>query len=459
MGDTEQKHRNRMDMLHGSLLDKILLFALPLAASSVLQQLFNSADIAVVGRFAENGSQAQAAVGANGSVITLLINLFVGMSIGANAVIANYIGQKQENRIHRAVHTVIVIALCSGVFLVLLGMVVARPVLTLMNTPDDVLEQAVLYLRLYFLGMPFIMFYNFGSAVLRSKGDTKRPLYSLIISGIINVLLNLLLVIVFRLGVSGVAISTVISNVFSAGMVLMFLLHEEEPFRLHLDKLSVSKEPLIRVLKIGVPAGIQGMLFSLSNVCIQSAVNGFGSDAVAGGTDAINFEYFTYFVINAFSQTAVTFTSQNYGAGECERCKKVFRLCMISCTIVTGIMCAVFIIWRNAFIRIYTVDEAAIEFALIRMMHVLTLEWLPNSYEISAAAMRGMGRSMLPAFITVLGTCAFRFLWVYTVFVKYNSFEMLMNVYPVSWVITGAAMLIAYFVVRKKAFAQFIGQS
>lgn len=451
MENSEKPKSNKMDMLHGSLLDKILLFALPLAASSILQQLFNSADIAVVGRFA--GSQAQAAVGSNSSVINLLINLFVGLSVGANAVIANYIGQRQKEKIRDAVHTVIVIALISGVFLLVLGVVIARPILVLMNTPENILEQAIVYLRIYFLGMPFIMFYNFGSAILRSKGDTKRPLYCLIISGVINLILNLILVIQFNLGVAGVAIATVISNVVSSGLILSFLLKEEESFRLYLNKLSLKKSPLFHVLRIGVPAGIQSMVFSLSNVCIQTAINSFGSDAVAGSTDALNFEYFTYFTITAFSQTAVTFTSQNFGARKDDRCKKVFRLCMTSSVIITGIMCAIFIIGRNSFIRIYTVDKAVIEFALIRMVHVLTFEWLASSYEISASALRGMGYSMLPAIITILGTCCFRLIWIYTIFVKYPSFDMLMSVYLVSWIITGTAMLTAYFILRKKAFS------
>lgn len=451
MENSEKPQSNKMDMLHGSLLDKILMFALPLAASSILQQLFNSADIAVVGRFA--GSQAQAAVGSNSSVINLLINLFVGLSVGANAVIANYIGQRQKEKIRDAVHTVIVIALISGVFLLVVGIAVARPILVLMNTPANILEQAILYLQIYFIGMPFIMFYNFGSAILRSKGDTKRPLYCLIVSGIINIVLNLILVIQFSLGVAGVAIATVISNVVSSGMILLFLLKEEEPFRLYPKKLALKKAPLMHILRIGVPAGIQSVVFSLSNVCIQTAINGFGSDAVAGSTDALNFEYFAYFMVNAFSQTAVTFTSQNFGARKDDRCKKVFRLCMASSVVITGIMCAVFVLGRNSLIRIYTVDDAVIQFAMTRLLHVITFEWLVSSYEISASALRGMGYSMLPTVITIIGTCCLRLLWVYTVFVKYDSFGMLMNVYPVSWVITGTAMLTAYFVLRKKAFS------
>ena len=270
---------NQMDMLNGSIFDKILLFALPLAISSILQQLFNSVDVAVVGRFAS--SEALAAVGSNSSVISLLINLFVGISVGANVVIANYIGQGKTEKIQDAVHTVMIVSLISGVFLLVLGLMIARPILEIMGTPENVIDLAVLYLHIYFLGMPFLMIYNFGAAVLRSKGDTKRPLYCLIISGVINACLNLLFVIVFKLSVAGVAIATVIADGVSAVLIIYFLMNEEETIRLRLNKLKIKKSELIKVIKIGVPAGLQGVVFSVSNVCIQTAINSFGSDAVA----------------------------------------------------------------------------------------------------------------------------------------------------------------------------------
>lgn len=444
----EGRTSHQVDMLHGSLLDKILLFALPLAASSILQMLFNSADVAVVGLYA--GSDAQAAVGSNSSLINLFINLFTGLSIGANAVIANYIGQGAKDKIKKAVHTAIALALVSGIFLMVFGNLLARQALVIMNTPDNVLGQAVLYLRIYFLGIPFVMIYNFGSAVLRSKGDSRRPLYSLIAAGIINVLLNLLLVIVFKLGVAGVAIATVTSNAISSGLVLFFLLTEEELFRLDIKSIRIAKEPLVKMIQIGLPAGVQGMVFSLSNVCIQSAINGFGSVAMAGSTDAWYFECFAYFVVNAFAQTTVTFTSQNYGAGDRERCRKIFRLCMTASILFTGILSTCFVLGRHIFIRVYTTDAQAIAFAMNRMMHVVLFEWMTSTYEVSGSALRGMGHSALPAGITILGTCAFRFLWVYTVFARYPDFGVLMSVYPVSWLLTGTIMLTAYGRVRIK---------
>ena len=418
---------NQMDMLNGSIFDKILLFALPLAISSILQQLFNSVDVAVVGRFAS--SEALAAVGSNSSVISLLINLFVGISVGANVVIANYIGQGKTEKIQDAV-------------------------LEIMGTPENVIDLAVLYLHIYFLGMPFLMIYNFGAAVLRSKGDTKRPLYCLIISGVINACLNLLFVIVFKLSVAGVAIATVIADGVSAVLIIYFLMNEEETIRLRLNKLKIKKSELIKVIKIGVPAGLQGVVFSVSNVCIQTAINSFGSDAVAGSATGLNFEYFTYFTISAFVQAAVTFTSQNYGARNFKRCKKIFVYSMISSVVICGLMSAIFVVWRDFFAGIYTTDKAVLEYASIRMVHVLLFECLASSYEIGGAALRGLGYSMTPAVLTVLGSCVFRLIWIYTVFNKFRSFEMLMNVYPVSWVITGIAVLIAYAIVRKKLFKE-----
>ena len=451
MEQTGEQQSNRMDMLHGSILDKILLFALPLAASTILQELFNSVDVAVVGKFAS--SEALAAVGSNSSVIALMINLFVGISVGANVVIANYIGKRQEDKVKDTVHTVMFVALISGIFLLVLGVTIAKPVLKMMGTPSDVIDLAIIYLRIYFLGMPFIMLYNFGSAVLRSIGDTRRPLYCLIIAGIVNTCLNLLFVIVFKLSVAGVAIATVVSNMVSSGMVIYFLTHEKEPIHLSWTELEIVKPELIKVLRIGVPAGLQSMVFSISNVCIQTAINGFGSYAVAGSTAALNYEYFTYFVINAFGQAAVTFTSQNYGAGETQRCKKVFRLSMASGLIRCGVMSTIFVIWHKFFINIYTSDSAVVEYASTRMLHVLFLEFMTGSYEISGAALRGLGYSMTPAILTVFGTCVLRIVWLYTVFEKFKSFDVLMNVYPISWIITGIAVWGTYIVIRKRVFS------
>ncbi len=439
-----------MDMLNGSLFKKILIFALPLALSSILQQLFNCVDLAVVGQYAT--SQDQAAVGCNSSLINLLINLFVGISIGTNVVIAKYLGQKQKDKVKDAVHTSIVVALISGLVLLFLGLIIARPILTIMKTPKDTLDLAILYLRIYFVGMPFVMLYNFGAAILRSIGDTKRPLYCLIIAGILNAVLNLILVIVFHMGVAGVAIATVVANGVSAFMVIYMLFHEDEPIRLSFKGLTIVKPELVRILKIGIPAGIQGMVFSFTNVFIQSALNGFGSDAVAGSAVALNYEYITYFVINAFNQAAVTFISQNYGAEKYKRCKQTYWLCMISSVLITGLMCLVFVSNAHFFASLFTSKEEVIRYAVIRMGQILTLNFIANSYEISGSALRGLGYSMTPAMLTIVGICAFRLFWIYRIFNQNKSFELLLNVYPISWVITGVAVLTAYFLISRRQY-------
>lgn len=439
-----------MDMTHGTLWNKILMFALPLAASSILQQLFNSVDTAVVGRFAS--SQALAAVGSNSSLISLLINLFIGISLGSNVVIAHYIGQKAEQNIEAAIHTAIVVATASGFFVMILGQFIARPVLLLMGTPEDVIDLAVLYLRIYLLGMPFIMLYDFGSSILRSTGDSKRPLYSLIVAGIINTALNLVLVIGFRLSVAGVAIATVISNMVSSGIVMYVLLHEAEPIRLNLRKLTIAPRELKKILAIGIPAGLQGMMFSIANVCIQSTINSFGSDAIAGSAAALNFEFFAYFLVNAFAQATVTFTSQNYGAGEYERCRKIFRIAMVFSLVSCGLLSGVFVLGRGFFLRLYSTDPGVLVYANQRILIATTLELLTSIYEISAGAMRGLGHSLTPAIITFLGSCVLRLIWIATACRMVHEFWMLMIIYPISWVVTGIAMMIAYYFVKKKVF-------
>ncbi|WP_443739919.1 MATE family efflux transporter [Treponema sp.] len=437
-----------VDMLNGPLLKKILLFALPLAASSVLQQFFNSADVAVVGHFA--GSEALAAVGSNTPIINLLINIFVGMSVGANVVIGMFLGQKKEEQVSRAVHTVMLLSVVTGIILIFIGWFLTAPLLELIKTPENVIGLASVYLRIYFMGMPFFMFYNFGAAVLRSRGDTNRPLLCLIVSGVVNVLLNLFFVIVLGMGVAGVGIATLIANAVSASMIACFLLGERSSLRLYPSKLSFNVPILLRVIKIGVPAGIQGMIFSFSNVCIQSAINSFGPDAMAGSAAAQNFEFFSYFVINSFNQAAVTFISQNFGAGKMDRCSKVYRLCMISSFVMTGIMSSSFVLGRNIFLRFYTSDESVLVYGAMRLVFIESFGAIPCSYEISASALRGMGYSMLPAVLTMIGSCLLRIVWLLTVFKIFPDFRVLMAVYPFSWLITGIMLITAYIIIRKK---------
>ncbi len=440
-----------MDMLHGSIFRKLLLFALPLIASGILQQSFNSVDVAVVGQFAS--SQALAAVGSNGLVISLIINLFIGISVGANVVIAHYIGRKDEQGIQNAISTTAVIAATSGIFLLITGLVIAKPLLEALDTPEDVMDLAVLYLRIFSLGMPFMMIYNFGAAILRSMGDTKRPFYSLVIAGVINVGLNLLLVIGFKMSVAGVAIATVASNIVNAAIIICFLTHEKGIFRLKLKKLSVSKPELRKILQIGVPAGIQGMVFSISNVFVLATINSFGSAAVAGSSSALNYEYYCYFVVSAFAQAAVAFISQNYGAGKIERCKNIFRQSML-----LGLLGCAFlnllIVWQKEFfIGFFTSEPDIVRYAAIRMEYVLLFQFMASSYEISGAALRGLGYSMTPTVLTIFGTCLLRLVWIFVVVPMSRSYETLLTVYPISWVITGIAVCTAYAIIRRKAFS------
>lgn len=450
---------DRVDMLNGPLLGKILLFALPIAASSILQQLFNSADVAIVARFAENKTQAVAAIGSNGNVISFIINLFLGISVGANVIIGNLLGQGNKKNIQDAVHTAITVSLISGTALVFIGFFIAKPILILMSTPEDVLDYAVLYLRIYFSGMPFFMLYNFGSAVLRTKGDTKRPLYSLFFSGIINVVLNLLLVILLHMDVAGVAIATVVSQAVSGLLVLSFLINEKTELKVDLRKLHINHEYLTRMIKIGIPAGLQGIVFNISNITIQSAINGFGSSAMAGSAAELNFEYFSFYVVSAFNQTTVTFTSINFGAEKIDRCKKIFRCCMASSVVITGIMVTFFVLFREFFIGLYTIDPVAIKYGVLRMLAVETFDCLINTYEIGASTLRAMGHSLLPTIETIFGVCVFRVMWIFTVFAHFKktlppleAFGTLMLVYPASWILAGSIVLSTYFIIRRKEF-------
>ena len=442
----------QVDMLNGSLLGKLLIFALPLAASSVLQQLFNSVDMAVVGKFAT--SQAQAAVGCNGAVINLILTLFIGISVGANVVIARYIGENRKNRIKNAVHTSMVVAVISGFIVLVVGLLVSRGILEWMNTPEDVLEHAVLYLRIYFLGVPFMMVYNFGAAILRSVGDTKRPLYCLAFAGIINVILNLILVIIFHLGVAGVAIGTVVSNMISSTIIIYLLMHEEGDIKLSLKDLKISHHELKEILRMGIPAGLQSVVFSIANVFIQASLNGYGSDAVAGSAVTLNYECYSYFIVSAFAQTAVTFTSQNFGAKKYDRCKKIFIQTISISILISWGMALCFVFGREFFISIFTSEPEVARYASIRMVHLLTFYCLVSTYEVTGGALRGMGYSMTPTIITVFGTCILRLIWIATVCKWYTGFETLMNVYPISWALTGTTVIASYLIIRKRIFIE-----
>ncbi len=434
-----------VDMLHGPLLGKILKYAIPFALSSILEQLFITIDVAVVGRFAS--SEALAAVGANTFLINLFINLFVGISLGANVALANFIGQNDARRIRRAVSTTAALSLLSGFFLLVVGSLAARPMLSAMGTPANIIDDATLFLRIYFLGSPFFMVYNFGASILRSKGNTRRPLNILIISGIINTILNLIFVIGFGMNVAGVATATDIAYCFSAMSVVWYLRRESGPLRLNLRFIKLCPQELKRILFVGVPAGLQGMVFSFSNIFVQSSINAFGSSAVAGASISQNFDAYCYFLLFSFSSACVTFVGQNYGAGQFSRCKRVFWICLAGGTIACFLANMSFLVFADPVLSLFTTDAAVVYYAKARMFTVLLFQWISTGYEIPSAAMRGFGHSLEPALLTIFGTCALRLVWIFVVLPVWPGFRQLMLCYPISWVLTSVfvASIFAYY--------------
>ena len=440
-----------IDMCNGSLLPKILLFSIPLMMSSILQLLFSAADMVVVGRFA--GSSALAAVGANASLINLLTNLFIGFSVGANVLVARFYGAKKEKEISETVHSAIVLSLLCGLGLMVFGMVVAPQILELMGTPHDVLGQAVLYIRIYFAGMPVILLYNFGSAILRAVGDTQRPLYYLSAAGMINIILNLIFVIGFHLGVAGVALATVISQIVSALLILRCMSKMEGGCQVEWKKLRMKKEKVVQIVRIGFPAGLQGTVFSLSNVLIQSSVNSFGSVAMAGNTAASNIEGFIYMAMNSYHQTALSFTSQNFGAGNFKRIGKVLAECLALVAGVGLLMGWAAYLCGNQLLGIYSSDPRVIEVGLMRLSVICTTYCLCGIMDVLVGALRGLGYAVMPMIVSLVGACGFRILWIFTVFQWRRSLLSLYISYPVSWALTGGVHMICFLWVRKKQAA------
>lgn len=440
--------KQTMKMTEGSLADKIFFFALPLAASSILQQLFNSADVAVVGNFA--GSNALGAVGANGSVINLLVNTFVGISIGSNVVIATLIGQNKEEKAKQAVHTSMLFAFILGLILMAFGLLIAPQLLRLMATPSNILSLAVLYLRIYFLGVPFIVLYNFEAAILRSRGETRLPLIALSIAGVINVILNLAFVVGLGMSVDGVAYATVISNIFSSLFLLIYLMHDPTITHFTFKQCHIHKDLLLHILKIGIPSGMQGALFSISNVIIQSQLNQFGSYAIAGSAAALNFEILSYYFFEGFGQAAITFVGQNYGAGRMDRCHQVLKYCWMEASVVTIVSTILFVAFARPLVSIFSSDPHVLDYAVRRMYILITFEILNMSIEILSGAMRGFGYAIVPTLVAVFGICVSRIIWVFTIAKMIHSYEVLLYCYPVSWLLTSIASLIAYKYLTRK---------
>ncbi len=439
-----------IDMVHGSLVPKILLFAIPLIFSSVLQLLFNAADIVVVGRFSADGANSIAAVGSTSSVINLIIALFMGLAVGVNVLAARFYAAGRQKDMSETVHTSIMISLIGGALIAIFGCLVARPVLIAMGSPDEVIGLSVLYLRIYFLGAPGLFLYNLGSAILRAIGDTRRPLLFLVISGICNVVLNLLFVIALHMGVAGVALATILSEGISAGLIIWCLMKAPEMYRLQLNLLRITKDKLVQILRIGIPAGLQGTIFSFSNVLIQSSVNSFGSVVMAGNAAAANLEGFVYVSMNALYQASVSFTSQNYGAGEWKRIGKILRVCLAIVSIVGLVMGNLFYLFGTQLLGLYTTDTNAIQAGLVRMSIICTMYLLCGIMDTICGSIRGLGYAMVPMITSLIGACGFRIIWIYTVFRQFHSLKVLYWSYPVSWALTAAAHLVCYFILRRR---------
>lgn len=422
-----------VDMTNGPLLGKIVLYSLPLIASGILQLLFNAADMIIAGRYA--GATALAAIGATSSLINLLINIFIGLSIGANVSVAHFYGAGAQKDVSETVHTAILLAGIGGVFIAIFGALLANPLLTIMGTPDDILPHAVSYMRIYFFGMPVTLLYNFCSAILRAVGDTKRPLAYLSIAGIINVFLNVIFVTQLNMGVSGVALATIISQAVSAFMILRCMAYSEGAYHLDFAKLKIHKDKFIRICRIGLPAGIQGAVFGISNVLIQSSVNSFGSIAIAGNTAQANLEGFVYNSMNCFYQTTLSFAGQNYGAKKYKRVFTVVNICFVLVFVVGLVMGGISLIFGNEILSIYSSDPEVIAFGYRRMKVLFSTYYLCGMQEVLVAGLRAAGLSLMPTIISLLGACGFRILWIYTVFRRFHTPEMLYYSYPISWII------------------------
>lgn len=436
------KKSYEIDMCHGPLLGKLFIFALPLMGSGILELMFNAADIIVVGRF--TGAEALAAVGATSTLITSLVNIFMGVAVGVNVLAAQYYGAGDRKNVEETVHTSILLGFFCGFCILVVGILFAENFLKMMSTPDDILGQAVLYMRIYFLGMPAFMVYNFGAALLRATGDTKRPLYFLFAAGALNVALNLLFVIAFQMGVAGVALATAISQTVSAALIIRCLRKEKGVCHLEFRKLHMQREKALRILKIGVPAGVQSGIFSISNLMVQSAVNSFGSIAVAGITAASNIEGFVYTAMSAVYQTALSFTSQNMGAKNYQRVSRILQLCL-------GIVAAIGLVIGNGtllfgkeLLGIYSSNQEVVAYGLMRMEVVCTTYFLCGIMDVIVGSLRGMGYSFVPMMISLLGVCGFRIVWILTVFAWEHTLFALYISYPISWIITSVIQLICW---------------
>ena len=437
-----------MDMVNGPIFSQVLRFALPLMLSGILQLLYNAADVVVVGRFA--GPTALAAVSSTGARTGLIVNVFMGLSVGTSVVVAQNYGANRYKDVSETVHTAISVSLLAGVVVALFGILAAKPLLQLMKNPADVIDQSALYMRIYFAGMPVNMVYNFGSAVLRAVGDTKRPLYFLTIAGIVNVLLNLFFVIVLHMGVAGVATATVLSQVVSVVLTILCLIRSEGSIHLDLKKLRIHKDKLIQIARIGLPAGVQGSLFSISNVLIQSSINAFGSTVMAANGAAGNLEGFVYVGMNAFHQAALSFSGQNVGARRYDRLGRILIACVSAVSVIGLVLGVSAYLAGDTLLAIYTTEAEVVTIGKVRLLYLCVPYLVCGIMDVLAGQLRGMGCSLVPTIVTILGVCGIRIAWIYTVFAHFHTLQVLYLSYPVSWAVTAAAHLVTYFIVRRR---------
>lgn len=447
--------KQKLDMLNGSIWNKLPVFALPIAATGILEQLFNASDIAIVGNFAQTDKTvAVAAVGANSPIIGLILNLFIGIALGANVVIANAIGRDDKQTVQKAVHTSMVVSVIGGVLLAIIGELIAEPLLTVLNVPDDVLELALLYLRIYFLGMPVILLYNFEAAIFRSIGETKMPLIALTLSGILNVLLNLFFVIVLKMSVNGVATATVLANIVSAGILYIKLVKSDKYIKVEFKKLRIDGKVFAKIMQIGLPAGIQSAVFAVANIVIQGAINSLGTVVIAASSAAFNIEIIAYNVMNSFSQACTTFVGQNFGANKIDRCKKTLFLCLIEDAIASGTAILIVLITGKFLLSIFNNNPEVIEIGYSRLVIIFIAYIFSMLYEVMSGYLRGFGFSLVPAILTTVGVCVLRIIWINTVFPANRTFVTIMTAYPVSLATTAVLIFIALIIYRpSKRFA------
>jgi len=447
--------KQKLDMLNGSIWNKLPVFALPIAATGILEQLFNASDIAIVGNFAQTDKTAAvAAVGANSPIIGLILNLFIGIALGANVVIANAVGRDDKQTVQKAVHTSMVVSVIGGVLVAIIGELIAEPLLTVLNVPDDVLELALLYLRIYFLGMPVILLYNFEAAIFRSIGETKMPLIALTLSGILNVLLNLFFVIVLKMSVNGVATATVLANVVSAGILYIKLVKSDKYIKVEFKKLRIDGKVFAKIMQIGLPAGIQSAVFAVANIVIQGAINSLGTVVIAASSAAFNIEIIAYNVMNSFSQACTTFVGQNFGANKIDRCKKTLFLCLIEDAIASGTAILIVLITGKFLLSIFNNNPEVIEIGYSRLVIIFIAYIFSMLYEVMSGYLRGFGFSLVPAILTTVGVCVLRIIWINTVFPAKRTFVTIMTAYPVSLATTAVLIFIALIIYRpSKRFA------